>query len=343
MKILTLQCESTGLRATLVDAHTGSVLRDVVIPAAADADAALRQVVAALGDLATAIAAVGHRIFYGGARFVAPVTIDDALIDELAALAGTAAACNAPSLAMVRAARLAWPTLPQVAVFATPAFIASETLRATRPESSVAERPVPIAISARHIHLTTETIERLFGPGHELRPLKPLSQPGQYASQETLTLVGPKGKIENVRVLGPPRSANQVEISRTDEFTLGIDAPVRGSGDLEGTPGVTLVSDRASVTLEQGLICAQRHVHMTPADAKRWGVADGDLVDVAVDTDGRDLEFSDVLIRVHPNFHFEMHIDTDEANAADLNSGDAGVLVDTGRPARLVRKPASGG
>jgi len=337
-----MQREATFLRATLVDTQSGSVVRDVVIPTTADASAQLQQVVASLGDLTASIEAVGHRIAYGAARCVEPQPIDDALVDELAALAGPAADCNGPCIAAIRAARRLWPALPQVAVFATPAFIASETLRVTRPASSDTVRPVPIAISARHIHLTAETIQQLFGPGHELRPLKPLSQPGQFASEDTLTLVGPKGRIENVRVLGPPRSANQVEISRTDEFTLGIDAPVRGSGDLDGTPGITLVSDRASVTLEQGLICAQRHVHMTPEDAERWGVANGDLVDVGVDTDGRDLEFSDVLIRVDPSFQFEMHIDTDEANAADLNSGDAGVLVDTGRPGRLVRKPGTG-
>ncbi|MEE8523356.1 MAG: acetate/propionate family kinase [Thermoanaerobaculia bacterium] len=197
---------------------------------------------------------------------------------------------------------------------------------------------IPIAVSARHVHLTPETVERLFGPGHRLTVDKPLSQPGQYAAAERVTLVGPRRSIERVRVLGPPRPANQVEISRTDEFHLGIDAPVRASGKLDGTPGITLVGDAGSVELEQGLICAQRHIHMTPEDAERFGVADRDLVEVEIDGPGRDLVFRDVLIRVKPTYKLEMHIDTDEANAAELAPRSEGALVDSGGAARLRRR-----
>ena len=197
---------------------------------------------------------------------------------------------------------------------------------------------IPIGISARHIHLTTEAVAVLFGEGHELTPRSPLSQPGQFACEEQLTVVGPKRSIEKVRVLGPTRRGNQVEVSRTDEFFLGIDAPVRNSGDTKNTPGVTLIGPAGQLTLEDGLICARRHIHMTPQDAALYGVKDGDVVDVAVDSKGRDLVFGDVLIRVRDSYALEMHIDTDEANAAEIRSGHEGALVGTGRNARLIRK-----
>ena len=128
---------------------------------------------------------------------------------------------------------------------------------------------IPIAISARHIHLTREAVEALFGPGHQLTPYKPLSQPGQFACEEKLTIVGPRRSLEGVRVLGPERSKCQVEVSRTDEFFLGIDAPVRDSGDVADSPGVTLVGPAGQLQLKEGLICARRHIHMTPEDAER--------------------------------------------------------------------------
>jgi len=186
---------------------------------------------------------------------------------------------------------------------------------------------VPIAISARHVHLTEATIEQLFGPGYQLTHKHPLSQPGQFAAHESVTLIGPKRSIENVRIVGPPREANQVEITRTDEFHLGLDAPVRVSGELKNTPGITLAGPHGSVQLPRGVICSHRHLHMTPQDARSWGVAHGDSVNIAIDSEGRDLEFRDVIIRVSDNYKLEMHIDTDEANAAELNNGDAGVLV----------------
>ena len=186
--------------------------------------------------------------------------------------------------------------------------------------------PIPVAISARHIHLTQPSVEALFGEGHQLTSLKPLSQPGQFAANETVTLVGPKRSIEGVRVLGPTRSKDQVEISRTDEFYLGIDAPIRASGDVENSPGITLLgSEGRQLTLDRGVICAWRHIHMTPEDAELYGVEDRELVEVEVGNDGvRSLTFGDVMVRVKSSYKLEMHIDTDEGNAAELSRSDIG-------------------
>ena len=159
---------------------------------------------------------------------------------------------------------------------------------------------IPIAVSARHIHLSPEAVEVLFGPGHTLTPLKELSQPGQFACAEQLTVIGPRRQIEGVRVLGPARGKCQVEISRTDEFFLGIDAPVRRSGDVAASPGITLEGPAGRLTLTEGVICAWRHIHMTPEDAARFGVADRDIVEVAIDSQDRDLIFGDVMVRVSP-------------------------------------------
>jgi propanediol utilization protein len=148
----------------------------------------------------------------------------------------------------------------------------------------------------------------------------------QFACDETVDLVGPRGRVDRVRVLGPERSCTQVEISRAEEFKLGIDAPVRASGDLDGTPGVILEGPRGKVELPQGLICAKRHVHMTPQDAQTYGVKDRDVVMVRMDGE-RELIFGDVLVRVSPSYKLEMHIDTDEANAADLPRISQGYLV----------------
>jgi acetate kinase len=219
------------------------------------------------------------------------------------------------------------------------AAIAADTAEEVQAhEKPAPQLTIPVAISARHVHLTQETVERLFGPGYELTERNPLSQPGQFAANETVTLVGPKRKIEGVRILGPTRSKNQVEISRTDEFHLGIDAPVRASGDVENTPGCKLIGDYGEVELDQGVICAWRHIHMTPDDAEAFGVQDRDVVDVAVDSEGRDLVFGDVLIRVKPTYRLEMHIDTDEGNAAQLSTGARGVLVETEGQAVLQRR-----
>ncbi len=201
------------------------------------------------------------------------------------------------------------------------------------------ESDIPVAISARHVHLTDEAVSALFGAGHSLEPAQPLSQPGQFACKETVTLVGPRQRLEDVRVVGPARPRCQVEISRTDEFHLGIDAPVRCSGDLDGTPGVLLEGPAGRYALDEGVICAQRHIHMTPDDAERFGVGHKDVVEVALDTDGRDLVFADVVVRVKPSYRLEMHVDTDEGNAAELaRSGASGVLVETGRVAHLRKR-----
>lgn len=197
---------------------------------------------------------------------------------------------------------------------------------------------IPIAISARHVHLDRAAVEALFGAGHQLTPRKPLSQPGQFACEETVTVVGPRRAIEGVRVLGPERPACQVEVSRTDEFHLGVDAPVRLSGQVAGSPGVTLVGPAGRLDLAEGLICARRHIHMPPDDAQRFGVAHGDEVEVAVDGAGRDLVFRDVSVRVSPDFVLEMHLDTDEANAAEISTGDRGELVATPARAHLLRR-----
>ncbi len=207
--------------------------------------------------------------------------------------------------------------------------------------------PIPIAISARHIHLNQETFEQLFGAGKTATKLRDISQPGQYACEEKLTLIGPRGRIEGVRILGPLRSKNQIEVSRTDEFKLGVDAPIRDSGKVQGSAPITLEGPTGTLQLSEGLICAKRHIHMTPTDAEAYAVADGDEVEVAITGGPRDLTFGDVLVRVNPKYKLEMHIDTDEANAAELSSGAAGALVYTdvsrGQATLRKRRVVSGG
>ena len=198
--------------------------------------------------------------------------------------------------------------------------------------------PIPIAISARHVHLTEEAVAVLFGEGAELTPRKWLSQPGQFAAEQRVDLIGPKRSIEGVGIIGPPRRACQVEVSRTDEYHLGLDAPIRGSGDVTNSPGITLVGPAGRLTITEGVIQAWRHIHMQPADAERYGVKHGDVVSVAVDSDGRDLIFGDVLVRVKDSYRLEMHIDTDEANAADLSRGATGMLAPTDGAVRLLKR-----
>ena len=184
------------------------------------------------------------------------------------------------------------------------------------------ERPIPLGISNRHIHLCAEDYDRLF-PNHPISEKKELLQPGQYAADQTVTLVGPKGKLKNVRLLGPLRSTSQVEISRTDARTLGIAAPLRMSGSIEGTPGVRLISPFAELDLASGVIVAQRHIHMSPLDALILRVSHGDKVSVAINGDERRLIFDNVAVRVSPDMRLEMHIDTDEANAAGADNPQA--------------------
>jgi acetate kinase len=210
-------------------------------------------------------------------------------------------------------------------------MIARETLRAlSREERTLRIRaqaplPVPIEVSAHHVHLAQEHVEALFGAGHQLTPKSELSQPGQFACQEQVNLVGPKGRIDRVRVLGPARKATQVEIAVTEQFKLGIVAPIRESGDLKGTPGVTLAGPAGAVALPEGVIAAMRHIHMAPEDALRYGVRDKYVVRVRVGGD-RELVFGDVLVRVHPTYRLAMHLDTDEANAASIVTGTSGYI-----------------
>lgn len=210
-------------------------------------------------------------------------------------------------------------------------MIARESLRTLNRhhllQTSVAckDQPIPIEVSAHHIHLSQEHVESLFGPGYQLTPHANLSQPGQYACKEQLTIVGPRGRIERVRVLGPTRSRTQVEIAMTEQFKLGLQPPIRESGDIEGSPGCTLEGAAGSVVIDKGVICALRHIHMTPADALRYGVRDKCSVRVRVSGD-RELIFGDVRVRVSPNFALAMHIDTDEANAANLLNGAEGYI-----------------
>jgi acetate kinase len=186
--------------------------------------------------------------------------------------------------------------------------------------------PIPIAVSARHVHLSLTTIEQLFGKGHRLRVAHGLSQPGQYAAIETVTLRGPRGALGHVRVVGPPRDRDQVELSRSDELALGIDAPLRTSGDLASSAGIILQGPAGTAALDEGVVRPRRHIHMNPEDAARLGVQDGDLVEVAVDSDGRDLTFADIVVRVSQKYRLELHLDTDEANACGINDHGQGTL-----------------
>lgn len=188
-------------------------------------------------------------------------------------------------------------------------------------ESAGDTNTVPVGVSNRHIHLSRADLETLFGAGYELTPIKDLSQPGQFACKEVLTIVGPSLRpIENVRVLGPVRKASQVEISRTDSFTLKVKPPVRESGDIAGSAPVTIIGPKGVVTLKEGCIIANRHIHMSLDEGAAFGLRDGDYVDVDVEG-ARRTRFYDVQVRVHKDFRLEMHIDTDDANAAGIGNG----------------------
>lgn len=181
--------------------------------------------------------------------------------------------------------------------------------------------------SGRHVHLCRQDIERLFGEGYELTKVKELSQPGQFACQERVNLVGPKGMLTNVVILGPEREYSQVEVSLTDARLLGVKAPTRESGDLKGSAGIIIVNKDRHIALEEACIVAKRHVHVAEADAARLGVTNGQIVKVKTHTD-RPLIFDDVVIRVSPKYQTFMHIDFDEANACDLKNGDLGEIIE---------------
>lgn len=185
---------------------------------------------------------------------------------------------------------------------------------------------VTVNISARHVHLSEDHLEILFGKNHTLTPIRELMQPGEFAAKETVMVISPKGVIQNVRVLGPLRNKTQVEISKTDGYTLGIDAPIRESGNHENTPGCILVGPMGAVPLENGVICALRHIHMSENTAKKWNFRNNQLVKVATYGERR-VVFDKVQVRVSPDYVLEMHIDTDEANASGIKNGDKVFLI----------------
>ena len=191
-------------------------------------------------------------------------------------------------------------------------------------EAVVGKLFIPLEASGRHVHVTKEQAQTLFG--HGLTPERPLSQPGQYLAKERLTVKGPKGEFHNVAVLGPERKEAQVEISLTDGRALGLHPPVRPSGNVTGSPGATLIGPKGQVAISQGVIAAQRHIHMTPADAANFHVADKQIVRLKTFTD-RPTVFEDVLIRVSPDFATYAHLDYDEANACGFSKGDLGRIL----------------
>ncbi|WP_422527086.1 phosphate propanoyltransferase [Serratia fonticola] len=185
---------------------------------------------------------------------------------------------------------------------------------------------IPVGVSNRHVHLSQQDIETLFGAGYRLTPCKELRQPGQFAAKECVMIVGPKGSLSKVRVLGPARECTQLEISKADCFTLGLKAPVRESGNLNASGDAMLAGPVGYVSLHSQVICAQRHIHMNPQDAARLGVQNGQKVRVKA-AGVRGLIFDEVIVRIKTSFALELHIDTDEANAAGLASGDNVVIV----------------
>lgn len=185
---------------------------------------------------------------------------------------------------------------------------------------------VPVSVSARHLHLCREDLEALFGKGYELTVEKEISQPGQYAAKEKVTLITDKGKIENIRVLGPLRNKTQIELTKSEARTLGLNLEVRNSGDLDNTSGVTIKGPKGSIELREGVIIADRHIHMTPEDAENYGVKNGQKVSVVVNGKKGGV-LSNVTIRVNPRYKLDFHIDTDDANAFLIQNGDLLELV----------------
>lgn len=190
------------------------------------------------------------------------------------------------------------------------------------------EKTVMVETSARHVHVTEETLEILFGKGYQLTKKKDLSQPGQFACEERVQVIGPKNSFPAVSILGPTRHANQVELSASDARSIGVAAPVRESGDIAGSGACKLVGPKGEVELKEGVIVAKRHIHMTPEDAENYGVKDKQVVSVKIDSPERSLVFGDVVVRVSPKFKLAMHIDTDESNAVMAGRDATGVIVD---------------
>lgn len=190
------------------------------------------------------------------------------------------------------------------------------------------EKTVMVETSARHVHVTEETLEILFGKGYQLTKKKDLSQPGQFACEERVQVIGPKNSFPAVSILGPTRPADQVELSASDARSIGVAALVRESGDIAGSGACKLVGPKGEVELKEGVIVAKRHIHMTPEDAENYGVKDKQVVSVKIDSPERSLVFGDVVVRVSPKFKLAMHIDTDESNAVMAGRDATGVIVD---------------
>lgn len=190
----------------------------------------------------------------------------------------------------------------------------------------MSEKKILVEMSARHVHVTQADLEKLFGKGASLTPKRDLSQPGQYLSEERVDLIGPKKTIANVSILGPVRPETQVEVSLTDARTLGVTAPVRMSGDVKGSGAITIKGPAGEVVIEEGVIAAKRHIHMTPEDAEKMGLKDGQTVSVKIEGE-RGVTFDETVLRVSPKFATAMHIDTDEANAVELPREAYGVIL----------------
>lgn len=188
-------------------------------------------------------------------------------------------------------------------------------------------KQVLVETSARHIHVSKKDLEILFGEGYELTPKKDLSQPGQFACEERVDVVGPKKTLPGVSILGPVRPDTQVELSLTDARSIGVAAPIRESGDIAGTGACKLVGPKGEVEITEGVIAAKRHIHMTPADAEEFGLKDKDVVSVQIDNNGRGIIFGEVVVRVSPSYALAMHIDTDESNAGCVAPGTMGTVL----------------
>lgn len=190
------------------------------------------------------------------------------------------------------------------------------------------EKTVLVEISARHVHVSEADLETLFGKGYKLTPKKDLSQPGQFACEERVTVVGPKKELAGVSILGPCRPATQVELSLTDARSIGVKAPIRESGDIKDSGACKLVGPCGEVELTEGVIAAKRHIHMTKADGEKYGITDKQIVSVKIPTEGRALVFEDVVARVSDSYALAMHLDTDEANAAAIPGSCTGIILD---------------
>ena len=190
------------------------------------------------------------------------------------------------------------------------------------------KKEILVETSARHVHVSREALDTLFGAGYELTWKKDLSQPGQFASEERVAVVGSKGQFPAVSILGPIRPETQVELSLTDARSIGVTAPVRESGDIAGSGACKLIGPKGEIEIDCGVIAAQRHIHATPEDAEKYGLKDKQIVSVKIDSDGRKLIFDDVVVRVSPKYFWAMHIDTDESNAAGAKPGMLGEILD---------------